>query len=90
MGGGMSFVKDAPWQSNMIKTNSVNIGPHNPGIIIPLANNRRNPNTLSSGSSVPAGSKQFQYPIPRRGTGNVGDLSPSDSLGNTNFKTTNS
>jgi len=58
MGGGMSFVKDAPWQQqNMQKTNSVNIGPPIQGLIIPVG--RRNPQTLSGGSSLPSGSKQF-------------------------------
>jgi hypothetical protein len=78
MGGGMSFVKE-PWQQpNMQKTNSVTISNPVNGLTIP-GGSKRNPQTLSGGSSLPAGSNQFNYQLPRRGTGNS-ELSPSESL----------
>jgi hypothetical protein len=52
----MSFVKDPNFQQpNMQKTNSVNLGQPMSGLVIPVG--RRNPQTLSGGSSLPSGSK---------------------------------
>lgn len=91
MGGGMSFVKE-PWQQQTTqKTNSVNLG--QPTMPPGLTTGKRNPQTLSGGSSLPSGNPAFNQNLqqmPRRGTGGNSNLSPSESMGNSNFKTYNS